>query len=111
MTTTGPGRSRIRVQAVKVSASWTPSPEKLAAIAPVLFGMGSALMVRGGRLTINANFRADLSDPDQMIAVAAKVRGCRQALEATGELHHFSQSTGTVEEADLSPETGAVDAG
>lgn len=83
-------------QAIKVSATWTPSETKARIMSGQVFGNGSPLDIRGGRLTINAAIAIDMADPAQMTQVAQRISELRADLEATGTLHTFGTQAGAV---------------
>lgn len=83
-------------QAIKVSASWTPSETAAAIITRWTFGEASPLRVRGGRLTINAAILLDMTDPAQAARVAARVAELKRELEAIGTVHTFITQAGAV---------------
>lgn len=87
---------RKTVQAIKVSATWTPSDMGARVIRSGIFGDKSPLHVRGGRLTINAAIAIDMTDPSQAARVAARVQELKRELEAIGTLHSFSTQAGAV---------------
>lgn len=93
-------------QAIKVSASWTPSEMGARAIRSAVFGANSPLGIRGGRLSINAAISIDMTDPAQAARVAARVAELRKELEATGTVHSFTTQAGAVPvgEAEQLPE-------
>lgn len=88
--------SRKTEQAIKVSASWTPSETAAAIINRWTFGEASPLRVRGGRLTINAAIAIDMTDPAQAARVAERVAELKRELEATGTIHSFVTQAGAV---------------
>ncbi len=91
------GGRRKTEQAVKISASWTPSEMAGRAIRSAVFGGASPLFVRGGRMTINAAIALDMTDPAQAARVAARVQELRKELEATGTVHSFTTQAGSVQ--------------
>lgn len=104
-TNTAPARRKTE-QAVKISASWTPGKDVSERIEDKIFGRGSPLVIRGGRLTINAAIAIDMTDPAQAARVAARVSELRKELEATGTVHSFTTVAGAVPagEAEQLPE-------
>lgn len=94
-TNTAPARRKTE-QAIKISASWTPSEMAGRAIRSAVFGSATPLTVRGGRLTINAAIAIDMTDPAQAARVAARVAELRKELEAVGTVHSFTTVAGAV---------------
>ena len=93
-------------QAIKISASWTPTPGQADTIARRVFGDRSPLVIRGGRLSISAAIAIDMTDPAKAARVAARVAELRKELEATGTVHSFTTQAGAVPvgEAEQLPE-------
>lgn len=87
---------RKTVQAIKISATWTPSEMGARALRSAVFGDASPLHVRGGRLTINAAIAIDMTDPSQAAQVASRVQELRRELEAKGTVHSFITQAGAV---------------
>lgn len=83
-------------QAIKISASWTPGPVEAAGISKGLWGQKTPLLIRGGRITVNAAIAIDMTDPAQAARVAARVQELKRELEATGILHSFTTQAGAV---------------
>ena len=106
--TSAPAR-RKTTQAIKVSASWTPSENAALNFNASAFGKASPLRIRGGRLTINAAIAIDMTDPAQAARVAARVAELRKELEATGTVHSFTAVAGAVPvgEAEKLPDVAA----
>ena len=104
--TTSATARRKTEQAVRISASWTPGKDVTEKIEDKIFGRGSPLVIRGGRLTINAAIAIDMTDPAQAARVAARVAELRKELEATGTVHSFTTLAGSVPagEAEQLPE-------
>lgn len=98
-TSAAPARRKTE-QAVKISASWTPSEMAGRAIRSAVFGGASPLFVRGGRMTINAAIALDMTDPAQAGRVAARESELRKELEATGTVHSFVAAAGAVPAGD-----------
>ncbi len=94
--TSSPKAGRKTEQAIKISATWTPDERTAGSMAEMCFGTMSPLMIRGGRLTINAAIAIDMTDPMQAARAAARVAELRQELSAIGELHTFSTQAGSV---------------
>lgn len=94
-TTSAPARRKTE-HAVKISASWTPGKDITEKIEDKIFGRGSPLVIRGGRLTINAAIAIDMTDPAQAARVAARVAELRKELEAIGTAHSFTTLAGSV---------------
>lgn len=87
---------RKTTQAIKISATWTPSEQAASGMNVELFGRASPLHIRGGRLTINAAIAIDMSDPSQAARVATRVQELKRELEAIGTIHTFSTQAGSV---------------
>lgn len=104
-TTSAPARRKTE-QAVKISASWTPGQDATHKIEDKVFGRGSPLCIRGGRMTVNAAIAIDMTDPMQAARVAARVAELRKELEAIGTVHSFTTQAGSVPvgEAEQLPE-------
>ena len=83
-------------QAIKVSASWTPGTETAALMEEAAFGIKSPMMIRGGRVTINAAIMTDHADPAHAVRVANRIAELRRELEATGTVHDFKTHAGSV---------------
>lgn len=103
---TTPAPRRKTQQAMKVSASWTPSAAHAAPMMGEVFGAATPLRAVGGRLTINAAIALDMTDPSQAARVAARVQELRKELEASGTVHSFVVAAGAVPvgEAEVLPE-------
>ena len=83
-------------QALKISASWTPGPVEAAGVSKGLWGQKTPLLIRGGRMTVNAAIAIDMTDPMQAARVAERVKELRKELEATGTVHSFVTQAGAV---------------
>jgi hypothetical protein len=83
-------------QAIKVSATWTPNERECLQFAAAAFGSNTPLVIRGGRLTINAAILTDHANPELAALVAQRIAVLRRELEATGTVHAFSTQAGAV---------------
>ena len=103
--TTTPARRKTE-QAIKIGASWTPGKDAAERIEDKIFGRGSPLVIRGGRLSISAAIAIDMTDPAQAARVIERVTELRKELEATGTVHSFTTQAGAVPvgEAEQLPE-------
>lgn len=93
--TTAPIRRKTE-QAIKISASWTPTGETAAKMAAQVFGDKTPLAFIGGRLSVNAHIAADMADPASMVRVSERVAELKQELASTGILHSFITQAGAV---------------
>lgn len=96
------------VQALKISASWTPTPAIAAKMIAAALGKSDAKGVtfHGGRLSVKHAIKIDFSDPTQATRVSGRVAEIKAALEGNGQVHGFITTAGAVpvEEAETLPE-------
>lgn len=96
------------VQALKISASWTPTPAIAAKMVAAALGKSDAKGVTfsGGRLSVKHSIKIDFSDPSQATRVSGRVAEIKSALESAGHLHGFTTTAGAVpvEEVETLPE-------
>lgn len=88
--------ARKTTQALKISASWTPTEEAGIMLARTMFGAATPLRFDGGRIMVKAAIKLDLSDPAMATQVAARAAELRNELEATGKVHSFNTQAGAV---------------
>lgn len=102
------------VQALKVSASWTPNDGPAGKMMAAALGQTHAAGVRfsGGRLALKHAIKIDFADPAQASRVSARVAEIKAALAAAGELHDFRTTAGAVQTADaeILPDPGTAPA-
>ena len=83
-----------KVQAIKVSASWTPGADAAAAM-----GAGLALPFGahfdGGRILLKVALLADHADLDRTVANATAAKDLQDWLAANGAVHSVSVRSGT----------------
>lgn len=86
------------VQALKISASWTPAPAAADKIVAAVFGKTPAkgAKIAGGRIAIKHAIQIDFADPAQASRVSERVAQVKEALSAIGELHDFKTTAGAV---------------
>ena len=94
-TNTAPARRKTE-QAIKVSASWTPSERVAGLIGREAFGPASPLRIRGGRLTLNAAIAIGDGKGDRVIRAYARAEELQRELEAIGTVHSFTTTPGAV---------------
>lgn len=105
--TTAPRRKT--EQAIKISASWTPSVSAAFDMSVKGFGVKSPLRIRGGRLTINAAIAIGDGKGDKVIRAYARADELEAELAAIGTVHSFNRQPGSVPagEAEQLPEVPA----
>jgi hypothetical protein len=86
------------VQAMKVSATWTPEYAKAAFMAEAAFRNtdGDGLRFEGGRIGVKLAIVIDMADPAHVVRVSERIAKVKAHLEATGKLHSFITSMGAV---------------
>jgi hypothetical protein len=86
------------VQAMKVSATWTPGSWVADAMAQAAFRKtdGDGLRFEGGRIGVKLAIVIDMADPAHVVRVAEHIAKVKARLEATGRLHSFITSMGAV---------------
>ena len=72
--------TRKTTQALKISASWTPTEEVGIRLARSTFGAATPLRFDGGRIVVKAAIKLDLSDPAMATQVAARAAELRKEL-------------------------------
>ena len=86
---------RKTVQAIKISASWTPNPETAAAMAAAAFP-GQPLRIEGGRTLVRHAIATDMTDPEHVVRVAQRIKRINDELRSTGTIHTLTTSAGSV---------------
>lgn len=86
--------TRKTIQAIKVSATWTPGQMEAIAVSRTVFGQATPLHIRGGRLTINAAISIGDGSPDQVVRAYARAEELKNELEAHGTVHSFNTQAG-----------------
>jgi hypothetical protein len=104
------------VQALKITASWTPDPAAAAAMIDAVFhDKTKAFGVRfaGGRMSIKHAIRIDFADPDQATRVSQRVAQIKEELRKAGTIHDFKTTAGAVPvgEAEVLPDEDEAEAG
>jgi len=86
------------VQALKISASWSPTPAIAAKMIAAALGKTDAKGVTfyGGRLSVKHAIKIDFSDPSQATRVSGRVAEIKAALESAGHVHGFTTTAGAV---------------
>lgn len=86
------------VQAMKVSATWTPGVANADAMAQAAFRDTDAhgLRFEGGRIGVKLAIVIDMADPAHVVRVSERIAKVKAHLEATGRLHSFITSMGAV---------------
>ncbi len=86
--------ARKTVQAIKISATWTPGPVESISVVRGIFGQSTPLSLRGGRLTINAAISIGDGSPKNVIRAYDRAAELQRELEAAGTLHTFHTQAG-----------------
>ncbi len=86
------------VQAMKISATWTPEYSKAAVMAEAAFRDtdGDGLHFEGGRIGVRLAIVIDMADPAHVVRVSERIAKVKRHLEKTGKLHSFNASMGAV---------------
>lgn len=86
------------VQAMKVSATWTPGVASADAMAEAAFRLTDAHGVRleGGRIGVKMAIIIDMADPAHVVRVAERIAKVKAHLERAGRIHSFITSMGAV---------------
>lgn len=86
------------VQAMKISATWTPEYSKAAFMAEAAFRDtdGDGLRFEGGRIGVKLAIVIDMADPAHVVRVSERIAKVKAHLEKTGRLHSFNTSMGAV---------------
>lgn len=86
------------VQAMKISATWTPQYSKAVFMAQAAFRDtdGDGLRFEGGRIGVKIAIVIDMADPAQVVRVSERIAKIKDHLEYTGKLHSFNASMGAV---------------
>lgn len=85
---------RKTIQALKISASWTPNEAEGINLSRHLFGAATPFRFDGGRILVKAAIKLDLSDPINATHVAARAAELRAELAAHGTIHSFTTQAG-----------------
>lgn len=89
------------VQAIKISASWTPLEPTAFGMAKAAFGaMGGpgGLRIEGGRILVRHAIAVDMAQPEHYARVAERIKQISDELNHTGTVHSFTTVAGTVPE-------------
>lgn len=86
---------RKTVQAIKISASWSPDPKTAAAMAKAAFP-GEPLRIEGGRTLVRHAIATDMTDPEHVVRVSQRIKQISDTLNATGTVHSFTTVAGSV---------------
>ena len=91
------------MQAMKVSATWTPEYSKAAFMAEAAFRNtdGDGLRFEGGRIGVKLAIVIDMADPAHVVRVSEHIAKVKAHLEATGRLHSFITSMGAAPVEDV----------
>lgn len=95
------------VQALKITASWTPNESAAASMMKALKAADlEGARIGGGRLAIKHAIATDYADPAHANRVSKRLFAIKQALGATGTLHSFNVVAGAVpaDEAEVLPD-------
>ena len=85
---------RKTVQALKLSASWTPTQPPDQTLARQAFAVPAPLRFEGGRHRMVAAFRIDTRDPQSVLRASTLAQEIRDELAGTGTLHSFITEVG-----------------
>lgn len=91
------------VQAMKVSATWTPDETMAGIMAGAAFDgtNGDGLRFEGGRIGVKIAIVIDMADPAHVVRVSERIAEVKAHLEKTGRLHSFITSMGAVPVEDV----------
>lgn len=88
--------TRKTVQAIKLSASWTPNAETSAMMAGYAFGLLTPIRFAGGRILVRAAVATDYTDPGHAARVATRLQEILSELASTGTVHGTTTQAGAV---------------
>lgn len=94
-------QQRKTVQAIKISASWTPLEQTAFGMAEAAFGaMGGpgGLRIEGGRILIRHAIAVDMANPEHYALVSRRIKQISNELNHTGTVHSFTTVAGAVPE-------------
>lgn len=83
-------------QALKISATWTPSEAVNDPKARAAFGIPSPLRFEGGRMRVVCAIGLDTRVPATVLAASERAAQIEKALAAAGTIHTFSTEVGRV---------------
>ena len=91
------------VQAMKVSATWTPDRIVGGFMAEAAFSgtEGDGLRFEGGRIGVKLAIVIDMADPAHVVRVSERIAEVKAHLERNGKLHSFITSMGAVPVEDV----------
>lgn len=85
-----------RINALRLSATWTPGEGALALLADTLLDVGGVKpRVASARLRIEHAVAVDLADPDDVRRASARVAAILDHLREVGTLHDHTSIAGT----------------
>jgi hypothetical protein len=90
------------VQAMKISASWTPRSDAARQMTEAAFGSAAAagMKIHGGRLALRHAIKSDFTNPAFADRFSKRVAQITEHLESAGELHSITITAGAVLVAD-----------
>lgn len=86
------------VQAMKISASWTPDKPSARTMSNAIFRAteGDGLRFEGGRIGVKMAIAIDMANPAHVLSVSRRIAEVKDHLERSGKLHSFYTSMGAV---------------